>query len=159
MLIHTLYHNLTSLPPPPLSQLPDLLTIYEAIRKPRTTRVVTGATQFGRETFHLHDGPRQRERDRQLLEWDDKPFEGYPNRWRDPVFQEFLFGYDAKMVVEEAWARYVEGRFPGTMGRFAEDVDGGVKIGAAEVEMEADVQELRRLESRESGGGGRDVRL
>ena len=49
----------------------------------------------------MHDGERQRERDRQLLE--QEPFEGYPNPWADPVFQEFLFGYDAETEVEAAW--------------------------------------------------------
>ncbi|OQV03897.1 FAD binding domain-containing protein [Cladophialophora immunda] len=101
------------------AQLPDLLAIYEGVRKPRATRVVDGASQFGRDIFHLRDGPRQQERDRQLLAWQDHPFEGYQNRWRDPVFQQFLFGYDCADVVDRAWLRYQQGRFPGTMGRFA----------------------------------------
>lgn len=41
----------------------------------------------------MRDGPIQEERDRQLLE--EEPFEGYPNRLADPVFQNFLYGYDA----------------------------------------------------------------
>lgn len=99
-------------------QIPDLLRIYETIRKPRTTTVVSRSQYLGREIFHLHDGPRQQERDRQLLEED--PFEGYPNRWADPVFQPFLFGYDAQKEADAAWTRYEKGIFPGTMGRFAE---------------------------------------
>ena len=98
------------------SQLQDLLVIYEAIRKSRTTQVVKGSSHLGANIFHLHDGPRQQERDRQMLE--QEPFEGYPNRWADPVFQPFLFGYDAHEEVDKAWKRYKNGTFPGTAGRF-----------------------------------------
>ena len=62
------------------------------------------------------DGDRQRERDRQLTQ--QEPFEGYPNRWADPVFQEWLFGYDAFAEVDQAWKRYKQGTFPGTAGHF-----------------------------------------
>ena len=92
-----------------LAQLPDLLAIYESLRKPRTTLIVKGSTTL-RDIFHMHDGKRQQERDRQLLEL--APFEGYPNRWADPVFQEFLFGYDTEEEVERAWRRYEMGRWP-----------------------------------------------
>lgn len=97
------------------TQLPDLLVIFEAIRKARTTRVVTGSTGL-RDIFHMHDGPRQQERDRQLLE--QEPFEGFPNRWADPIFQRFLFGYDSYDEADQAWRTYMEGKFPGTAGRF-----------------------------------------
>lgn len=97
------------------SQIPDLLTIYEQLRKKRTTCVVRGSTAL-RDIFHMEDGDRQRERDRQLLE--HEPFEGYPNRWADPVFQEYLFGYDVFAEVDEAWAKYKQGTFPGTEGKF-----------------------------------------
>ena len=66
----------------------------------------------------MHDGPRQRERDRQLMEFDRNPYEGYPNKWKDPVFQEWLWGYDVESEVASAWKRYAEGRFPGTGGAF-----------------------------------------
>lgn len=95
-------------------QLRDVLIMYEKIRKERTTRVVKGSTA-AREIFHLNDGDRQQERDRQLLE--EEPFEGYPNRWADPVFQPYLFGYDAEEEVEKAWATYKAGRFPLTFGK------------------------------------------
>lgn len=96
-----LFERLTS-----RAQLPDLLTIYESLRKPRTTLIVKGSTAL-RDVFHMHNGERQRERDRQLLE--QAPFEGYPNRWADPVFQEFLFGYDVEEKVEAAWGEYRAG--------------------------------------------------
>lgn len=61
------------------SLVPDILTIYEQIRKHRTTRVVRGSTKQ-RDIFHMPDGSRQRERDRQLLTYADNLFEGYPNQ-------------------------------------------------------------------------------
>jgi salicylate hydroxylase len=64
----------------------------------------------------MHDGLRQAERDRQMLEYE--PFEGFPNRWADPVFQQWLFGYDAHEEVEKAWQIYQSGKFPGTTGSF-----------------------------------------
>lgn len=97
------------------SQLPDLLLIYETLRKSRTTRVVKGSTDY-RDIFHMRDGDRQKERDRQLTA--HEPFEGFPNRWADPVFQEFLFAYDADKEVDQAWEKYQRGEFPGTLGKF-----------------------------------------
>lgn len=87
------------------SQLADLLQVYESIRKSRTTQVVKGSTAL-RDIFHMEDGSQQQERDRQLLS--EEPFEGYPNRWADPVFQPFLFGYDAAEEAVRAWTGYVD---------------------------------------------------
>jgi len=98
-------------------QLPDVLTIYEAIRKARSTRVVKGSSHQ-RDIFHLCDGDRQRERDRQLIDYQDDPFEGYPNKWRDPSFQPWLWGYDVEEEVEKAWVVYEKGQFPLTNGKF-----------------------------------------
>ena len=95
------------------SQIADVITIYERLRKARTTRIVKGSTAL-RDIFHMVDGMRQQERDRQLLE--EEPFEGYPNRWADPVFQEWLFGYDAFAEVDKAWEAYKQESCPGTTG-------------------------------------------
>ena len=97
------------------SQIPDILNIYEALRKGRTTCIVRGSAAL-RDIFHMEDGDGQRERDRQMLE--EEPFEGYPNRWADPIFQEWLFGYDAFAEVEKAWQMYKQGDFPRTRGSF-----------------------------------------
>lgn len=99
------------------SQLPDILVLYESVRKLRTTRVVQGSSQY-REIMHMHDGPRQEERDRQLIEYQDEPFEGYPNKWRDPVFQKWLWGYDVDAEVERASEIYEKGQFPLTVGSY-----------------------------------------
>jgi len=95
------------------SQLPDLLVIYEALRKPRTTKVVKSST-LSRRILHLSDGPVQEERDRQLQH--EKPFQGFAHVWADPTMQAFLFGYDALGEVERAWKRYLDGQFPLTTG-------------------------------------------
>lgn len=84
--------------------LHDILIIYESLRKSRTGRVVMQSSH-NRQIFHMHDGPRQRERDRQLMEFDSNPYEGYPNKWKDPVLQEWLWGYDVESEVERAWKR------------------------------------------------------
>lgn len=97
------------------SQLPDILVIYEALRKSRSTTVVK-ASSDNQGIFHMRDGDRQRERDRQLLEYQDHPFDGYPNKWRDPKFQAWLWGYDPEEEVEKAWAVYMKGQFPLTYG-------------------------------------------
>lgn len=123
------------------SLVPDVLTIYEQIRKSRTTRVVRGSTKQ-RDIFHMPDGPRQRERDRQLLTYANNLFEGYPNQvslqvtvfclfqvdlnsvvslqWADPVFQPWLYGHDAFQEAEQAWQKYLRGHIFGTTGAFRE---------------------------------------
>lgn len=90
------------------SQIADVLLIYERLRKGRTTRIVRGSTATG-HIFHLEDGEQQQERDRQLTE--QEPCENYPNRWADPVFRNWLFGYDADREVEIAWGRYKDDMF------------------------------------------------
>ncbi|CZR67538.1 related to salicylate hydroxylase [Phialocephala subalpina] len=89
------------------AEIYDALGIYEELRKPRTTRVSRESTAY-RAITHMDDGEKQRERDRQMTNY--KPFEGYPNRWADPVFQEYLFGYDAYIIVAEAWSKYKVGK-------------------------------------------------
>ncbi|KAI4210889.1 MAG: hypothetical protein LQ351_006293 [Letrouitia transgressa] len=90
------------------SQIGDILTIFENLRKSRTTKVVKGSTTL-RDIFHLQDGPMQQERDRQLTK--EAPFEGFPNPWADPVFQPYLFSYDVEKEVEQAWGKYKAGGF------------------------------------------------
>jgi salicylate hydroxylase len=88
-------------------EIKDALEIYERLRKSRTSRIVHESTKYS-AVMHLPDGEEQRERDRQMT--DREPFEGYPNKWADPVFQEYLFGYDADSVAAEAWEHYKAGR-------------------------------------------------
>jgi salicylate hydroxylase len=90
-------------------QLGDILTIFEAIRKPRTSAIIKGSLAC-QKLYHLHDGPIQKERDRQLLE--EEPFEGYPFRWKDPWFQKSVYGYNAFEEADRGWQKYMSGQFP-----------------------------------------------
>ena len=85
------------------AEIQDALKIYEELRKPRSMTIVRESTEY-RAIMHMHDSEELRERDRKMIEC--KPFKGYPNKWADPVFQEYLFGYDADAVVLEAWSKY-----------------------------------------------------
>lgn len=87
------------------SQAEDVFKIYERIRKRRTTLVVQGSTSL-RDIFHMEDGDRQRERDRQMTQL--KPARGHPNRWADPELQKWLFGYDAYKEAIAAWSLYLK---------------------------------------------------
>ncbi|MCJ1310762.1 hypothetical protein MMC25_004429 [Agyrium rufum] len=82
------------------SQIPELVRTFEQLRKPRATAMVNGS-KAQRGIFHMHDGPAQMQRDAQMLT--GIPVSGNPNRWADPDFQEWLFGYDADAAVETAW--------------------------------------------------------
>lgn len=95
------------------SQIPDILSIYERLRRPRAMQVKRQSLAT-RNINGMADGAKQRERDRQLLE--HQPFDGYPNPLADPVFSEWLFGYTATEEVEKAWITYKKGEWPLTSG-------------------------------------------
>lgn len=85
------------------SQLKGLLAMYESLRKKRTTRIVSESTHQ-RDIFHLPNSRAQKARDEILLGDDLKP--GFPNKWKDPDFQKFMFGYNAFAEVEWAWGKF-----------------------------------------------------
>lgn len=91
------------------SQIPDVTSIYEGLRKPRTMEVKR-CSLATRDVNGMVDGPLQQERDRQLSE--HNPFDGYPNPLADPVFSKWLFGYDSIEEVEKAWSIYKRGEWP-----------------------------------------------
>ena len=91
-------------------QIPDLIAIYEGLRKPRALEIKRRSYGM-RETNSMDDGPVQEERDRLLTQ--HKPFEGYPLPWADPVFQKWLYSYDACGEAERAWKMYLNGEWPG----------------------------------------------
>ena len=95
------------------AQLPDIFSIYESIRKPRTT-ALRARSQIQRAVNGFQDGPLQQERDRQLRHL--PPFEGFPNFLADPGLQKLLFGYNAIREAEIAWERYLRGEWPSTRG-------------------------------------------
>lgn len=94
-------------------QIPDLLTIYETMRRPRVTEMHRRVKQV-RDIYSMADGPKQQERDRQLRE--QTPFDGYPNFLADPVLQEWMFSHDAFKEAQKALNTFQSGEFPGTHG-------------------------------------------
>ncbi|RPB05306.1 FAD/NAD(P)-binding domain-containing protein [Choiromyces venosus 120613-1] len=87
------------------SQLPAVLKMYEGLRKNRTTSIVLGSTDQ-RDVFHMEDGEEQKRRDEVMLRDAVRP--GFPNKWRDPVFREFMFAYDGAREVDFAWGKFKE---------------------------------------------------
>ena len=94
------------------SQIFDILTIFERLRKPRALRLQQRSHEM-RAIYGMQDGPAQAERDRQLTQFE--PFEGYPVPWMDPVFRDWMYTYDAAGEAEKAWEKYLVGKWPGTM--------------------------------------------
>lgn len=90
MLGHVLSENLP---------LPNALAKYEALRRPRTTRIVRAATAQ-QYWYHLHDGEEQQKRDA-IIGAEDS-CEGDPFLWREPTFAPWLYGYDAFKEAENA---------------------------------------------------------
>ncbi|KAF4415139.1 salicylate hydroxylase, partial [Fusarium austroafricanum] len=85
------------------SQLPKALTMYEGLRKSRGEAIVR-ETFKQRDSFHMPDGPAQRERDKTFLsQLGAEELRGpFPSRWTCPQVQPWLYGYDAFEVVENA---------------------------------------------------------
>ncbi|KAL8662173.1 MAG: hypothetical protein Q9202_004929 [Teloschistes flavicans] len=87
------------------AQLPDVLGVYECLRKPRTTTIVKRGTAI-QDVFHLADGPLQQARDGQMLY--EKPCEGHPNPFADPALQSYLYDYDAFEEADKVWVQYTK---------------------------------------------------
>ncbi|KAI3405640.2 hypothetical protein KGF56_001658 [Candida oxycetoniae] len=90
-------------------QIHEILKMTESLRKWRSSQVVQGSANC-RNIYHLHDGEEQQIRDSKL--YDKTPKLGCPNRFADPVFQDFLWGYNAFEEVERAWTEYKNGKMP-----------------------------------------------
>ena len=54
-----------------------------------------------RDVFGLPDGALQEQRDKQIFEGPD--FVGSPIALADPVFQKWLWGYDAREEAQKVW--------------------------------------------------------
>jgi salicylate hydroxylase len=72
--------------------LTTALAKYEALRRPRSTRVVRAA-KGQQYWYHLPDGEEQQRRDAMIGA--EESCEGDPFLWREPVFSPWLYGYDA----------------------------------------------------------------
>ena len=84
------------------AELKKALGVYEACRRPRTSRIVQrGNVQ--QYLYHVHDGAEQLERDRLMRLNPTLP--GDPLVWRDPELAPWLLGYDHIKDVEDHWPR------------------------------------------------------
>ncbi|KAI0017129.1 hypothetical protein F4780DRAFT_620102 [Xylariomycetidae sp. FL0641] len=83
-------------------QLPQVLEIYQTLRKARGDAIVK-ETRKQREAFHMVNGPEQEARDELFLSQLGQELKApFPSRWTCPDTQPWLFGYDAYREVEEA---------------------------------------------------------
>lgn len=78
------------------NQIPELLRRYNAMREPRTSHIIKSSKRQG-EIFYMPDGPLQVERDRLMVE--NERAAGFPFMLADPVLQEWLWSYDARVKV------------------------------------------------------------
>ena len=72
-------------------QIPNLITQFHQIRMSRSMEVLRKSAAM-REVFGMPDGITQQERDAQIAM---DPHEGCPIALADPVFQKWLWGYNA----------------------------------------------------------------
>ena len=72
-------------------QIPGLLTRFQQIRMSRSMEVLRRSASM-REVFGMPDGIAQQERDAQITR---DPYEGCPIALADPVFQKWLWSYNA----------------------------------------------------------------
>jgi salicylate hydroxylase len=91
-----------------LDHITDVLTLYEKLRKSRTTVNVLGAVT-NRKYFHLDDGPEQIERDTELADVDW--LRGHAKwKWIDSQYQADLLGFDALKDAETEFQKWWNGR-------------------------------------------------
>ncbi|OBT88686.1 hypothetical protein VE02_03246 [Pseudogymnoascus sp. 03VT05] len=86
------------------SQLSQALKMFQAMRKARGEAVARESLKM-RTFYHMRDGPEQQERDSLLEKYTDSKRiieEKFPLSWVCPIFQPWLFGYDAHIEVEKA---------------------------------------------------------
>jgi salicylate hydroxylase len=85
------------------AQIPQLTHLYEQFRMERCYTILDGARNNG-AIWHLADGPQQRARDERMKNGSKprKPSDAgadtgaeNPNKWSDPKFQPWMFGFDA----------------------------------------------------------------
>ncbi|KAF2846027.1 putative salicylate hydroxylase [Plenodomus tracheiphilus IPT5] len=86
-----------------VSRVPDVLKLYEKLRKARTTINVAGAVA-NRYWFHLHDGPEQEHRDAFLAG------NGVKSEWvlNNDAYQRDLLGFDVVKDSEEAFDAWLQ---------------------------------------------------
>ena len=86
------------------SHINSALQLFETLRKKRTTTNVKGA-RANRIMYHMHDGPEQEARDRELAEVDWIK----PSRWgwADPGYQRQMLAFDSVADTHKAFDRWL----------------------------------------------------
>ena len=89
------------------SDLHNVLTLYEKLRKARTTVNVEGSIQ-NRRMFHMHDGAGQKSRDDALarVNWKDP----CPWQWGDIGYMKRLMGFDVIADANAAFTHWKDGK-------------------------------------------------
>ena len=90
-------------------QIPDVVSIYEDLRKPRLQLMQRISHEIKR-TYALPDGSQQEERDRQLQL--PEVSQQYSVPWLNPRFQDWMYSYDAANEADRAWAKHLAGEQP-----------------------------------------------
>ena len=88
------------------AEIPDVLRLYEAIRRPRALELRRLSTKF-KELYTLLDGPEQEARDGALRK--GAPYPGWPNFMSDPELAPKLYGYDVVAETERIWKAWKSG--------------------------------------------------
>lgn len=80
------------------SEIPGLMRYFEQLRLDRCYIILDGARNNGK-IWHLADGPEQQKRDERMRHGSTAKITESspenPNKWSDPKFQPWMFGYDA----------------------------------------------------------------
>ena len=99
--------SLSSLDSDKIPSVPDVLSVYEALQKERSTINVRGAIS-NRDIYHMHDGPEQEERDRILkaADWVERDVE---ERFVsvDPKYWRKMLGRDSVADAKKAWEEFL----------------------------------------------------
>lgn len=99
----------------PRSSLPELLKLYQHIRKERAMPIVRAADSM-RDMYHAPDGPKQEERDRLLREhdwWDEN--RSFPWALADLKTLHGIYGYDAVEGADEGFDQSGFGKAQGRL--------------------------------------------
>ena len=91
--------------------IPQILRLFEKLRKARTTVNVRGATE-NREWYHFPDGPWQEKRDASLATADYKSRTEWS--WTDGKYQSDLLGWDSIGESQAAFSKWVSDKNPQT---------------------------------------------
>ena len=105
------------------SRIPEVLKLYESMRKRRTTTNVAGAVQ-NRKLYHLKDGPECEERDAELrqMDWSD-PKRQSSWGWCDSTYMHDLMGFNTIADAKKRFSATFENsafpsrKFNGEMGQ------------------------------------------